>query len=123
MEESERAYVRGIRDVFRRCFGITINDMCLPTYPGVYIILEINPTKKKFDVIYIGSSKNIYKRLYKGNHRADNYLENIFGEDFDESVIRPVFYIKTDNYLNVEINLIRTLSPLLNIHHNGQKDD
>ena len=94
-----------------------------PDMPGVYSIsvLQLGYDGSVFyglgyeHLLYIGSSKNIRARLYN-NHQWRERINQRFPY-LDQAVI--VRYKVTDNYLWEERSLIRTLRPILNIHHNG----
>lgn len=83
---------------------------------GVYIILTVNYYLEDVQIEYIGSSQNMYKRLYQGKHDVFDKLKE--KEDL-MNIIVPVYYIDTNKYLDVEQLLIKSLRPNLNKHHNG----
>lgn len=83
---------------------------------GVYIILSINYYKQEVDIEYIGSSRDMEKRLFKGKHEVYDKLKG--KEDFVTWQF-PVYYIDTSKYIEVEKMLIKSLRPKLNIQHNG----
>lgn len=86
-----------------------------PQVPGVYVILGVrnypdglDPITFSPECVYVGSSKNLYKR-YLGHPVRSN-------KDFWWTG----FYFKPEaNYLEIEKRLIKGLRPLLNIKDNG----
>jgi hypothetical protein len=82
--------------------------------PGVYAVCVKNGYGKKYPerIIYIGSSQDIHKRLLSPNHVYKKCYQK-----FD--VDRPVYTkeILTENYKELEKELIRVYRPLLNKQH------
>ena len=78
---------------------------------GVYAVCSMRYNRVK--VHYIGSSKDIGKRLGNVNHP----YRVIYGK-FNLVHIR---YIETQDYKNVEKEMIAKFKPRLNIHHNGRR--
>ena len=108
-------YQRGVYNTMK-AMGFIIGRV--PYKPGVYLILEIDDTNKKLKVLYIGSSKNMRKRLYRSKHSMDYYLEH-FIDEYDFGILRPVAYVITDDYVQLEKQLIKSIRPEFNIRHNG----
>lgn len=82
---------------------------------GVYAICvmrKYGETKPR--VVYIGSSKNIYRRVLNTNHifrRLINLTDHLVS----------VYCCPCDNYLEVEAELIRKYQPRFNIQHKNTK--
>lgn len=92
------------------------SSICGPTRSsGVYAICVIKRgvelTADDLQVVYIGSSKNVYKRV---THSSHNYrrLFNIL-KSYDVST----FYKECDNYIELETSLIKKYKPRFNINH------
>lgn len=79
---------------------------------GVYCVFTVEDNKKSV-LQYIGSSKNIGKRLSNPSHPY-RILVN-------QNKIVYVKYKVTKNYISSEKKLIIKLNPPLNIIHNGSK--
>jgi hypothetical protein len=83
---------------------------------GVYIIVSINYYTQDVNIEYIGSSANMYNRLYQGKHEVfDKLKEKEDGDIF----LFPVYYIDTPKYIEIEKLLIKSLRPILNKQHNN----
>lgn len=86
----------------------------LPDSSGVYAVCLAsfhNLMIENARLVYIGSSKNIQKRVYSPKHlyrklhnRSNNFLVYII-------------YLECDNYLKLEKELIIRLNPILNKQH------
>jgi hypothetical protein len=79
---------------------------------GVYCIFLIDFSTGEQKLMYIGSSKNISKRLKNKNHP---YLIN-----YDLSHSSSLLYVKfreTEDYINLEKQMIKKLNPFLNIRY------
>lgn len=75
----------------------------IPNVPGVYLLvktdLNLKTGEKKYEILYVGSSKNLKQR--HARHEVLRILTEIYGSD-----IR--FYFKEEqNYLSVEKWLIK----------------
>ena len=88
-------------------------DFCKPDMAGVYMVC----VRKRDDclryvgrekILYIGSSQNIRKRL---NNRKHPYL--LAYQRFDDISVYTRSYL-TDNYKELELQLIKKLRPILN---------
>lgn len=94
-----------------------------PARSGVYAISVVQGTRTDSNdceftashLLYIGSSKNILKRLSGPKHPLRTYLKR-----FDkEHHFVVVTVLLTKDYLWAEKSLIKTLRPWFNIQHNG----
>jgi excinuclease UvrABC nuclease subunit len=81
---------------------------------GVYCVCVFNTTKQKNQIIYIGSSKDIGKRVNSTNH-----FYRLMCNDKREDEIVFIKYKETSNYIQIEKQLIKKIKPFLNIKHNG----
>lgn len=79
-----------------------------PPCAGVYAVCISHPDRKSERILYIGSSKNVYKRLSNQEHP---YLK-CFHRFPDFLVYTKT--IETDDYEHLEKKLIRTYRPILN---------
>jgi len=81
---------------------------------GVYCVMCGNVDTKKNEILYIGSSKNIYKRVmsplhpYKKLYQIINYPFLVY-----------IKYKECDNYRDLEKILIKRLKPQYNLQHTG----
>ncbi len=85
-----------------------------PKSKGVYILFVLNCITKKRQILYIGSSKNINRRINDPSHfyrLALNILSN-------EYLIYSMSCL-IHNYKEVEKQMIKHFRPPLNIQHNG----
>lgn len=82
-----------------------------PNLPGVYAVCVANPYIRKERILYIGSSKNILKRVNSNKH----YYRKIFERLYNWPVYTKS--IVTDDYLRVEQILISHVRPLFNVRH------
>ena len=85
----------------------------LPNSSGVYVVCIrpynlISPER----IMYVGSSKNMRKRVYRESHPYMKLFRR-----FENHLVYVKFLI-TDNYLELEKNIIRQTKPFLNIQHN-----
>ena len=80
---------------------------------GVYFISAANPITHKKKVFYVGSSKNIQKRVY-GNTKHPYYI--LFNRLNNFLVF--VEYFETDDYIRIERECIKLLKPVLNKQYN-----
>lgn len=95
-----------------------------PPLPGVYAITTVacdyvngsRIPKGAEHLLYIGSAKNISKRLAHPEHWIHEIMRRLHNGDV--AVVTRV--LLTKDYMWAEKSLIRTLRPLLNIHHNGK---
>jgi len=83
----------------------------VPRESGVYVILGRIPSSQTYDIIYIGSSKCLERRL----HRHPIILKHS-----DEWGVKTrIHFIEFDDYLLLEKEMIKRHSPLANKQHNG----
>lgn len=94
--------------------NFTCDGFAHPSKPGVYAVIVFEPfTRNPQRVVYIGSSKNMHRRVMSPNHiyrRLNNILKCY-------SV--AVWCFETDNYLSVEESLIKKYRPRFNKQHNA----
>ena len=76
---------------------------------GVYAVCSI--INGKNIVYYIGSSKNIGKRLSNPKHP--------YRKLYSKGVFVYIKYKQTENYIQLEKELISKINPPLNNQHNG----
>jgi excinuclease UvrABC nuclease subunit len=81
------------------------------TKAGVYMVcvFEDFPFKKEEKVLYIGSSKNINKRVMSMSHP----YRKCYNKAKDGDIV-AIKYHECDNYLEIEKFLIGELNPILN---------
>ena len=79
-----------------------------PQNPGVYVFAkpEIIDGKTKHQILYIGSTKNIFKR-YAGHEKRSIIKKN-------EGFYR-FYFMECDDYIQKEKELIKKLQPKYNI--------
>lgn len=101
-------------------YGFDYGSKATPTEAGVYAVVAFayDPNKHASLVgsehlLYIGSSKNIQKRVF----HTDHWYTKCYNR-FQGSIVYTR-HLLTDDYLYVEKSLIKTLRPRLNIIHNG----
>lgn len=91
----------------------TISDIGPTRNPGVYAVIVLNNSyaEKRFNprILYIGSSKNIQRRVIQPNHP----YRLLFDKMHKDSIV-CIGSIETEDYLPLEIELIRKYKPLLN---------
>ena len=97
-------------------YGFDLADGPCPDYAGVYAIVSrayvFGPHVKAHDhLLYIGSAKNIRKRLNGANHPIKKFRRM--------NCLLFVLYKQTNDYMGVEKSLIKCLRPWFNIQHNG----
>lgn len=104
-----------IKDNFETSCGLGLSRSS-----GVYAIFAVNLRLWQNcsiwseHLLYIGSSKNIERRVYSDNHPyVVAYLR--FKKQFPDFSVKAK-WIETDNYLQLEKELIRSLRPPLNKH-------
>jgi len=89
-----------------------ISPLGPPFESGVYCVIAFNSDYKE-EILYIGSSKNIHKRVMSPNHlyrKLYNSLSNLGLYICTGSMI-------TDDYRNKEIEMIKKHKPILNVRH------
>lgn len=85
-----------------------------PSAPGVYAVLVFERlTMNPLRVVYIGSSKNIHKRVMNPCH----IFRRIFS--ITRSLCVSVWCYETDDFINIEKSLIIKYRPRFNRRHNG----
>ena len=82
----------------------------LPNSSGVYICIEIDRITEVASVVYVGSSKNIAKRIYTTKHKLTEHIFKYRNEEISYTFV----YFLTDEYLKLEKQLIFYLKPRLN---------
>jgi excinuclease UvrABC nuclease subunit len=93
--------------------GFTGTDgLGLPAVPGVYAIMKSVYGSKRAEVVYIGSSNNIKKRVYGKNHV---YRKLISSTTFP-TLIYPVFK-PTNDFIETEKCLIKKYKPIYNYNN------
>lgn len=99
----------------KRYFGFHNEFMCEPkSEPGVYAIFMQSVYLQRPRLLYIGSSKNVQKRINNTNH----WYLYLYKRCYQGIILK---YIYCDNYLEVEKKMIIKNKPLLNKVHNGRK--
>jgi hypothetical protein len=99
----------------KRFLGFSNEFMCEPRSEcGVYAIFMQSDYNIRPRLLYIGSSKNIRKRVYQRNH----WYIYLYRRCYQGIVLQ---YIYCENYIEVEKKLIKKLNPLLNKIHNGKR--
>lgn len=86
--------------------------------PGVYAICVVKDTYypaqgKEMRVVYIGSAKNIKRRVLHPSHPYRRLYSIL------KSYWVTCFWVETKDYLALEKALIKKYRPRLNIVHNG----
>lgn len=85
-----------------------ISEFGAPYNKGVYAIWSINyPYKGCKHLLYIGSSKNINKRINNETHPYRIAFNRLNGSVFTS-------FIEVENYKEIEKNLIIKYKPILN---------
>lgn len=80
-----------------------------PDASGVYAIMMCKRKSKKHEILYIGSAKNIRKRLLQRNH----FYLKLYSALSDDFLIFTKSMI-TDDYINAEKFLIKHFKPVFN---------
>lgn len=110
-------WVKMIKGLVRNITGYDLVDgWSSAKKEGVYIIFGIDYITGIVSIEYIGSSRNIKNRLYKGVHEVYDSLRQREDHTF---ISFPIYYIDTSNYIRTEKLLIKSLRPRLNKQHNG----
>lgn len=93
--------------------GFKVSPFGLPKSSGVYLICLKKEFKTRTDkihrVLYVGSSKNMNKRVYSPNH--------IYRKVYDRGWMVYCAFLQTEDYISLEKTLIKELRPLLNKQH------
>lgn len=89
----------------------------LPDTEGVYAVCvnhykEFNKPKPRERILYIGSSKNMQKRVMNNS----NHPYRICYDRFDDFLVYTKS-IETEDYVELEKYLIKVYKPLLNKNH------
>lgn len=85
-------------------------DLCgVDEAPGVYMITRTNMNSLETEVMYIGSSRNMRKRINTPSHPY-RYL---FDKEIDHFVSASC--VRVENYLELEKEMIKHFNPPLNI--------
>lgn len=83
-----------------------------PNKPGVYAVFTYDYETQKDTLLYIGSSKNMSKRINSTNH--------IYRKTFDLYSHKLIVYTMSceiENYRQVEIEMIKEFNPIFNVQH------
>ena len=83
------------------------NGLGLSNNSGVYAIGLFNPISKHKRIVYIGSSKNMARRVYSNNHV---YMKLHTRSDY---LVFALEY-ECDNYVSEEAKIISEFKPFLN---------
>lgn len=89
-----------------------------PSAPGVYCVSVFNLQTKKSQILYIGSSQNISKRVLNTKHPYRVVYDQMRGQ-FDMAV--TIRFKECDDFIELEKKLIRRLRPPLNLQHSGKE--
>lgn len=92
-----------------------VSEFGPPIGKGVYAVCSLNVTTKEKELLYIGSSKNIQKRVLNPSHP--------YRILFNMAQYPVVIFTKSklcDNYIELEKLLIKRLQPKHNIIHKNQ---
>lgn len=87
-------------------------DFSLFDTPGVYAVFLMNIQDKKRKLLYIGSSKNMRKRVYSSGHPYE-----IINNSAKWPYFAGIMYRECDNFLQLEKTMIKRLKPFFNKHH------
>jgi excinuclease UvrABC nuclease subunit len=93
-----------------------ISEFGPPNLAGVYAVYSMNVITGYKQILYIGSSKNIHKRIMNPNH--------VYRKLINESEYPVIIYTKhriTDDYNRLEIKMINKLKPVFNLMHSGRE--
>lgn len=90
--------------------GFEISGLGAPFAPGVYVVCDAGFEGRKNDLtaLYVGSSKNIAKRVYSDAHP---YM--LLFRKYPEKMI-VISYTETENFLQLEHELIAKYQPIYN---------
>lgn len=86
-----------------------------PEVPGVYVICIAENTHGQnysFDPVYVGSSKNIHKRVMVTSH----IYRRLYNQYYATHLVAVAVKV-TDNYIREEIRMIQKYSPKFNKQH------
>ncbi len=81
---------------------------------GVYCVMSTDTIAKKTSILYIGSAKNIYRRVMNKSH--------IYRRLYEISSYPLLVYLKIkecDDYVSLEKRMIKRIRPKYNIQHTG----
>lgn len=87
-----------------------ISPLGAPPSSGVYSVVIFDISPKKETILYIGSSKNIQKRVSSKTHPYKRIFDSLYGGD----LLCCVKYYECDEYLEIEKELIRKFNPTFN---------
>lgn len=79
-----------------------------PPMPGVYFICAKSELKRTEHILYIGSSKNMEKRILSPKHPYRILYNRL------EKCLVYTRCLETENFIELEKQFIKTLRPLLN---------
>lgn len=94
-------------------YNFQVGEFGHPKSQGVYILFVSNYITQKSQILYIGSSKNLSKRINDPSHFYRLSLEVLSNEYFVYSMSCVI-----DNYKEIEKEMIKYFKPPLNIQHN-----
>lgn len=83
---------------------------------GVYCIIKFNVRSGHKELLYVGSSANIYKRVLNPSHP---YRVALNEAEFPDCVC--IKFKECYDYLEQEKSLIKRLKPTLNKQHSGKE--
>lgn len=86
-----------------------------PSGPGVYAVQKMNVFTKVSQILYIGSSGNIFKRVMNLKHP---YRKAYDSYSYPECV--ATLFFECEDYKTQEVRAIKFFKPLLNLQHNGK---
>lgn len=87
-----------------------------PYKSGVYAIVRINFSTRERSILYIGSSRNISKRVLRPKHPYRMLIDSCV-----PPWVISIKYKVCDNYIEIERRLIQKLKPELNFQHSGKE--
>lgn len=104
-------------EIFRPFDVVEVSEFGPPNEPGVYAVCVRDSIKAPEKILYIGSSRNIRKRVMSPNHWYIIFLTRLPN--------RLVYTksITTIDYVNLEKELIALYRPLFNCQHNSGRLD
>lgn len=95
---------------------VEVSEFGPPAEPGVYAVCVRDTLKSEEKIVYIGSSKNMWRRLQYSGHWYNILLTKLHGKFvYTKTII-------TDDYENLEIQLIQAYQPILNYRHKTRNE-
>lgn len=80
-----------------------------PESSGVYMIVEFSRFNNDTEIVYVGSSKNILKRVMNPNHP--------YRQQPKQGLKRRCLTYECENFKELEVELIGGLNPRINKNH------